>query len=360
MHTHEIVSYIGKWLPSIRLGYEERIHKIIDEETKAKIHMPYLLGGKYLREQGMIFTYGITNNFRSPPLSLIKAGIAISLAQTASLCHDDVQDHAHERRGVPTLASDLGGAAAIAIGDELLAEAYSVVTDLRSAYPRRQLSQALKYLARGQRNEQLLQQDIKDGKYAFTPERPLPKETLEHLAEQQSTIAYHKTGSLIEAVFAIGTDYGKDQRRFSVEPYYRQQFLSYRGTIQSIGLRAGYCYQLADDLLDVAGNQHLTGKPTATDLRNCIANRVHIEFLKSGASPEEKIFFSTVLQGKNTEESSILQANELAKTYGLPRVERYLKKRKNKIVEHINSLAITPPNKEFFELMIERFISRTA
>ncbi|MDO8556594.1 MAG: polyprenyl synthetase family protein [Nanoarchaeota archaeon] len=356
----EIALYIERGLEQIRTDYESAINKTLDDEVRKRIHMQYLLGGKNIRERGLLLAYGMTSNYREPPEYLLKAGAATALAHTATLCHDDVQDEADERRGVTTLAASIGPAAAIAVGDQLIAKAYELVTDLRSPFPRRQLSGALKYLAQGQRDEQLLQHDIKKGVYNFSLEQPLTKEQLDYLATRQSHIAYHKTGSLIEAVFAIGAHYGRDSKLFQNDPDYKTAFLLYRGSVQVIGLDAGYCYQLADDILDVTGDPTITGKPVATDLRNGVLNRVYVEVLKSTAPLPEKIRLFNILNGTITDEPSIQATITTAIDYGTPRVERYLHERKEKLSRAISKLDIADVSKQYLELMIEKLVERKA
>ncbi|MBI1944869.1 MAG: polyprenyl synthetase family protein [Deltaproteobacteria bacterium] len=53
----------------------------------------------------------------------VRAALAIELIHTASLIHDDVIDVAATRRGLPSVNAELGNAAAVLVGDEVLCRA---------------------------------------------------------------------------------------------------------------------------------------------------------------------------------------------------------------------------------------------
>lgn len=58
---------------------------------------------------------------------LVRAAAAVELIHTASLIHDDVVDVAAVRRGLPSVNSELGNAAAVLVGDEMLCRALELV-----------------------------------------------------------------------------------------------------------------------------------------------------------------------------------------------------------------------------------------
>ncbi|OGQ14173.1 MAG: hypothetical protein A2138_27910 [Deltaproteobacteria bacterium RBG_16_71_12] len=59
--------------------------------------------------------------------ALVCAAVAIELIHTASLIHDDVIDVATTRRGLPSVNAELGNAAAVLVGDEVLCRALDAV-----------------------------------------------------------------------------------------------------------------------------------------------------------------------------------------------------------------------------------------
>lgn len=59
--------------------------------------------------------------------ALVRAAAAVELIHTASLIHDDVVDVAATRRGLPSVNSELGNAAAVLVGDEMLCRALELV-----------------------------------------------------------------------------------------------------------------------------------------------------------------------------------------------------------------------------------------
>lgn len=59
--------------------------------------------------------------------ALLRAAAAVELIHTASLIHDDVVDVATVRRGLPSVNAELGNAAAVLVGDEMLCRALELV-----------------------------------------------------------------------------------------------------------------------------------------------------------------------------------------------------------------------------------------
>lgn len=59
--------------------------------------------------------------------ALVRAAAAVELIHTASLIHDDVIDVSTERRGLPSVNAELGNAAAVLVGDEVLCRALTLL-----------------------------------------------------------------------------------------------------------------------------------------------------------------------------------------------------------------------------------------
>jgi heptaprenyl diphosphate synthase len=156
---------------------------------------------------------------------------ATELTHTASLCHDDVVDNALFRRSMPTLWQSAGPAGAILVGDLLLFEAADLMMGLG--------------------NEDLLRAFVDKGRevVAAEAEHELCWRGKQPDEATSLRLARGKTGALF--AFPAQCCGGDDEAL-------------------SAGLaEAGYCigtaYQLADDLLDVVGDDSDAGKTLGTD-----------------------------------------------------------------------------------------------
>jgi octaprenyl-diphosphate synthase len=162
------------------------------------------------------------------PERALRASVAIELVHTATLVHDDLVDGARLRRGRATAWSAHGDGAAKAAGDYLFARAFGVLAEAGDLDGVRILTDACLALVRGEalQRRQQRRQD--------TP----VEDYLERVAL--------KTGKLFEAACLLGS---RDER------------------LGRYGLALGIAFQIADDVLDCAGDASETGKVLGTDLR---------------------------------------------------------------------------------------------
>ena len=159
----------------------------------------------------------------------VPAGVSVEMVHMATLVHDDLVDGARLRRGLPAAWSVYGADAAKAAGDYLYACAFRVLSDTGDGRAVATLAEAALCLARGEAMQKLQTHD---------PATPVDA-YLERCAL--------KTGKLIEAACLLGS--GGDAR------------------LGAYGLNLGIAFQIADDILDCAGETQQTGKIPGTDLR---------------------------------------------------------------------------------------------
>lgn len=157
------------------------------------------------------------------------AAVAVELVHMATLVHDDLVDGARMRRGMPAAWSVFGADAALAAGDYLYACAFSVLVRTGDAQAVATLADAALCLARGEAMQRLQTRN--------------PDTTIEAYLERCAL----KTGKLIEAACLLGS-HGDDR-------------------LGGYGLNLGIAFQIADDILDCAGQTQETGKIPGTDLR---------------------------------------------------------------------------------------------
>lgn len=177
-------------------------------------------GGKRLRPA---LVYLASAPGAAPPVA---AGVAVELVHMATLVHDDLIDGARVRRGQAAAWSAHGAAAARAAGDHLFARAFAVLAGHGSPEAVATLAAAALALARGEAMQRRQRHD---------PETPV-EDYLERCAL--------KTGALFEAACLLG------------------------GGPAEYGRLLGVAFQIADDVLDCAGETIETGKVPGTDLRD--------------------------------------------------------------------------------------------
>jgi geranylgeranyl pyrophosphate synthase len=157
------------------------------------------------------------------------AAVAVELVHMATLVHDDLVDGAKMRRGMPAAWSLFGPEAALAAGDYLYACAFSVLVRTDDQRAVETLADAALCLARGEAMQR--------------SQTRKPDTTIDAYLARCAL----KTGKLIEAACLLGS--GGDAR------------------LGAYGLNLGVAFQIADDILDCAGQTQETGKIPGTDLR---------------------------------------------------------------------------------------------
>ena len=158
----------------------------------------------------------------------LRSSVAIELVHTATLVHDDLIDRAPLRRGRPTAWQTAGDHAALTTGDYLFARGFAELADAGDLEGVRILAEACLALARGEAVQRLQQHR--------------PETTIDAYLERISL----KTGKLFEAACLLGS---RDE------------------SLGRFGLNLGIAFQIADDILDCAGDAADTGKVAGTDLR---------------------------------------------------------------------------------------------
>jgi octaprenyl-diphosphate synthase len=162
-------------------------------------------------------------------------GAVVEMVHTATLVHDDVLDSATVRRHVATVNAEWGVPASILLGDYLFTHAFHLAATTGSADACRLIGDATNRTCEGE-----LCQGLERGNLALTE------------AEYLDLID-GKTADLIACCCRLGA-------LFSGAPAETVERLARYGR----GL--GLAFQIADDLLDLVGEERATGKSLGTDL----------------------------------------------------------------------------------------------
>ena len=198
-------------------------------------------GGKRLRP---LMATASGSLFEVPPGQSLRAGLAVECVHAHSLIHDDLpcMDDDDLRRGKPTVHIAFDEATAVLAGDALLALAFEILSNPKThpdAERRCELAYELAQAAGagGMAGGQML--DL------------LPQSSPSDL-EAITRLQRLKTGALIGWAVESGAILAHAPAGAR---------LSLRGYAQSVGL----AFQIADDLLDIAGDEKVAGKKLRKD-----------------------------------------------------------------------------------------------
>ncbi len=211
-------------------------------EDKIKEAMLYsLFGGKHLRTALMMGAFSVFSDETFE--RVIPFAAAIEMIHTYSLIHDDLpaMDDDDLRRGRPSNHKKFGEATAILAGDALLNTAAECMLESISAGDARGLKAALIIMKASGAEGMIGGQSL-----------DLAGVTNESDLRRMYSM---KTGALISAATVAGAvlaGCGKAEERH----------------ITAFAEKAGYAFQVKDDLLDVYGNTDIIGKPTGSDSKN--------------------------------------------------------------------------------------------
>ncbi len=166
------------------------------------------------------------------------AAVAIELVHLATLYHDDVMDETAMRRGVPTVHANWGIQVAVLAGDYLFARGSELGAQAGGEVPGI-LARAIADVCQGQ---------IAETWSANDPGRGV-EEFLDTIAK--------KTAALFRASCELGA------ATATAPAAAREALVAY-------GFHLGMAFQIVDDLLDLLGDEDVTGKPAGTDLKEGI------------------------------------------------------------------------------------------
>ncbi len=223
-------------------------------------------GGKRLRPLLVVLSSRICGRH---DVDLYLLASAFEYLHVATLIHDDVIDHADQRRGRPSVGSKYGMAAAILAGDWLHARSMHLIGRLTGT--------------RGL--------DIFCGATAAMVDGEFLQ--LRHVAdidideERYFEVIQRKTGRLIASTCEIGALYAGANGR-------QQKALA------RYGAKIGAAFQVVDDLLDYQGDQEATGKKVGNDF---IEGKLTLPLLHAllRAGPTERQHLADLITGDRTQ-----------------------------------------------------------
>lgn len=232
-----------------------------------------LLGGKRLRPALLLLsaqaTGGVTTDHRV--LSAV-----VEMIHTATLIHDDVLDEAEQRRHLETVNSRWDNKSSVLLGDYLFTHSFYLASTLESTLACQLIGRATNIVCEGE-----LRQIANRGNFALRE-----REYLE--------IIEAKTAELCSCACRLGAHYAGASKE-AVE------------RLAAFGRHLGVAFQIADDLLDVLGDEATTGKSLGTDLDQRKPTLPLIRVLEL-ALPDERRDLLELLESESSQLAQVLPA----------------------------------------------------
>jgi geranylgeranyl pyrophosphate synthase len=211
------------------------LHSSIDSEVdllnEASRHI-LSSGGKHLRPHVALLAYLAAGG--DDLMEAVSMAAAIEMVHTATLVHDDINDHALLRRGRPSVHARWGRTFALLCGDYMFAKVYELMAPYGATY-NVIMARACTQLVEG---ETLQAVSAKAG--------AIDRETYKRIVAL-------KTASLFEGAARMGALLGGGDER-TVE------------ALADYAYNLGIAFQVVDDILDVVGDPAALGKPIGADL----------------------------------------------------------------------------------------------
>jgi octaprenyl-diphosphate synthase len=220
-------------------GELEQVEGILRREMRSDF--PYvnelvrygcLMGGKRLRPALVLLSAKSVGKVTDQHLTM---AAAMEMVHTASLIHDDILDEACVRRHLATVNARWDQQASVLLGDFLFTHAFFLASSTGSASACQLMGRSTNIVCEGE-----LRQKGSRGDYGLTE-------------SEYYEILDAKTAELCACSCHLGAQFaGGDE--YQVE------------CLTQYGRWLGRAFQIADDLLDVVGDESTTGKSLGTDL----------------------------------------------------------------------------------------------
>lgn len=230
------MEYLKKYR-TYQTAIEKEINRAVKKEEFIYTPIRYVLtaGGKRLRP---IITLLACEAVGGDYKSALPAAAAIEMLHTFTLIHDDIMDNAEKRRGLRTIHEKWNTATAILSGDLLAGIAFKTLLNTES---KKRLEVANVFT---QSYIDVCEGQDLDMDFAARKNVSL---------KQYYNMIEKKTAALMAAATRIGGIVGNGTPTRC-------------NSLNWFGLHLGIAFQIHDDLLDIAGDTKLLGKPAGQDI----------------------------------------------------------------------------------------------
>ncbi|KAA5540543.1 polyprenyl synthetase family protein [Roseiconus nitratireducens] len=249
------------------------------------------LGGKRLRPAMHLL---IARAFGPITPANVVIATVLEMVHTATLVHDDVLDDACERRHLPTINSLWNNHTSILLGDYLFAQSFRLAATLDNTRTCLWVGEAARRVCEGELRQVLGRDDLE-----------LDQATYFEMING-------KTAELCRVACSLAAaEAGCDDATVS--------------RLAGFGSNLGIAFQIADDYLDLWGDDSTVGKTLGTDLEQGKLTLPVIRVLET-SSPEDRQRIGQILQGPADQRFSRLRPwleRSDARTYTAETAERF-------------------------------------
>ncbi len=228
----EILARAAADLEAIEQALRSNLSTYLDLVEKVAGHILFS-GGKRFRPLLMVLSArlcGYNGNYDKT------FSVIFEYLHAATLLHDDLVDEAAMRRGKPVANSIYGNAAAVLVGDFLLARSLSIAAATDKIEVIKSIGAITEDMSQGEIHQLISKGNI-------------------HLAEKEYLeVIRRKTAALIQGACHTGA-------LIAEAPPPKASALA------AFGLNLGMAFQMADDLLDYLADTKILGKEVGADLR---------------------------------------------------------------------------------------------
>jgi octaprenyl-diphosphate synthase len=232
--SSEQVKVSPEFLTGAMHQLEKLMHEAVDSEVEilrdASRHI-LEAGGKRIRPRLVLLSFAACGGEDLTPVMPVAA--AVELVHTASVVHDDINDHGVLRRGRPSVNSIWGRTFALLTGDFLFTKVYELMApyeDLNIV-----LAEATSALVEG---ETLQAAAVKENNFT---------------RETYYRIIALKTAALFRAAARLGAELARADDALI-------------DALSQYGYQIGLAFQIIDDVLDIVGSSEQLGKTSGIDV----------------------------------------------------------------------------------------------
>ena len=217
----------------------ERVEKLLETALRGKdarvnelVRYGFRASGKRLRPAMLLLSAKAVGEINADHLTL---AAVVEMVHTATLIHDDVLDEATLRRHHETVNARWDNETSVLLGDFLFTHAFYLASTLPTNHACRVIGRTTNIVCEGE-----LRQIAHRGRYEMTETTYLE-------------IIEAKTASLCACCCELGAHYASASR-------------PQEEALRQFGHHLGIAFQIADDLLDLLGDEPTVGKSLGTDL----------------------------------------------------------------------------------------------
>jgi octaprenyl-diphosphate synthase len=225
----------------------------------------FRLSGKRLRPALVLLSAKACGTVRREHIVL---AAAVEMIHTATLIHDDVLDEATMRRHLDTVNARWDNETSVLLGDYLLTRALCLTSSVDDVFACRAIGEASRAMCEGE-----LRQVGSRGNYAISE-------------QQYYGIIEGKTAALTACCCRLGAHYAG-----AAAPV--------ENALARYGLQLGVAFQIADDLLDVLGDEATVGKSLGTDLLKQKSTLPLIRLLDQTPADEKRTMLDQLSNSNN-------------------------------------------------------------